>query len=107
AAGYADRMVVVESKWLRVGHMDEYLSFLPVPDSEAGYVIVKADATRALEIIREATPEAWDASLEGVVHAAFRAYPKFPGVLSDSYGVQEEFEDLVALRAALTGAESS
>lgn len=107
AAGYADRMVVLESQWLRVGHIDEYLSFLPVPESEAGYVIVKADATRAMEILKGLDDEAWETSLAGVVHAAFRPYRSFPGIVGDKYGVREEFQDIVALRAALRGGETA
>ncbi|MFC1743523.1 protein-arginine deiminase family protein [Candidatus Riflebacteria bacterium] len=52
--GYSDNHVVLESNWLGVGHVDEYLSFCPNPKAPGGYTIVKADPAMALEMIRNA-----------------------------------------------------
>lgn len=108
SSGYQDRTVVLDAKWLRVGHVDEYMVVVPVPDSPAGYVVVKADATRAMELV-QGVPEAdWPESLRQMVHNAFQYYPRFPHVARrDKYGVQEEFRDLAALRVALSGGFAS
>ncbi|HBC73979.1 MAG TPA: hypothetical protein DC017_03785 [Candidatus Wallbacteria bacterium] len=52
--GYKDRMAVVDTKWLAVGHCDEYLSVVPNPKSPSGYTIFTADPFLALEIIKQA-----------------------------------------------------
>jgi len=49
--GYRDRTCVLETEWLNVGHVDEYLSTLPTPDSPLGFTIVKASPRLALELL--------------------------------------------------------
>lgn len=70
--GYQDRMVVLESDWLTVGHVDEYLTFLPEPDSPLGFSIVKADPTRAMELMAALDPAAMETQLKAAVAAATR-----------------------------------
>ncbi|MFZ2959950.1 MAG: protein-arginine deiminase family protein [Candidatus Ozemobacteraceae bacterium] len=55
--GYRDRMCVVESDWLVVGHCDEFLSFVPIDDPQDGYAIVKANPRLALRLLADATKE--------------------------------------------------
>jgi protein-arginine deiminase len=50
--GYKDRIYVGPASWLQVGHIDEYLSFIPTPAAPGGYTIVRADPTLALDIIK-------------------------------------------------------
>ncbi len=52
--GYKDRIYVGPADWLQVGHIDEYLSFIPTPSAPGGYTIVRADPTLALDIIKNA-----------------------------------------------------
>lgn len=51
--GYRDRMVVVETDWLRVGHCDEYLSVIPNPKAAEGFTVVKANPRQALRLIKD------------------------------------------------------
>ena len=52
--GYKDRMAVVDTDWLAVGHCDEYISIAPNAKSPSGYTIFVADPTLAFEIIKRA-----------------------------------------------------
>lgn len=52
--GYADRMVIVDTAWLVVGHCDEYLSFCPNKNSPTGYSIIRANPRQALGLIKRA-----------------------------------------------------
>ena len=49
--GYAGRLFTGATKWLQVGHIDEYISFIPTPHAPGGYTIVRADPGFALEMI--------------------------------------------------------
>lgn len=50
--GYKGRMFLGNTKWLTVGHIDEYLSFIPTAWAPGGYSIVRADTAYALELIK-------------------------------------------------------
>lgn len=52
--GYSQRMFNPNTKWLQVGHIDEYLSFIPTLHAPGGYSIVRADPLLALELIEKA-----------------------------------------------------
>ncbi|MDD3147809.1 MAG: protein-arginine deiminase family protein [Candidatus Riflebacteria bacterium] len=52
--GYKGRMFLGNTKWLTVGHIDEYLSFIPTPWAPGGYSIVRADTAYALDLIKNA-----------------------------------------------------
>jgi len=49
--GYAGRLATPDTRWLTVGHIDEYISFIPTAHAPGGYSIVKADPTYALELL--------------------------------------------------------
>jgi hypothetical protein len=53
--GYSDRVIVVDTDWLAVGHCDEYLSFVPTTKSPSGYAIFVADPELALNLIKNTT----------------------------------------------------
>lgn len=50
--GYAGRIFSGNTHWLTVGHIDEYVNFIPTAHVPGGYSIVRADPLYALEIIR-------------------------------------------------------
>lgn len=50
--GYKNRMFLADTSWLTVGHIDEYVSFIPTAWAPGGYSIVRADPVYALELIR-------------------------------------------------------
>ncbi|MFZ2957521.1 MAG: protein-arginine deiminase family protein [Candidatus Ozemobacteraceae bacterium] len=52
--GYAGRMFHPDTRWLTVGHIDEYLSFIPTSHVPGGYSIVKADPAYALDLLAAA-----------------------------------------------------
>lgn len=49
--GYAGRLATPDTRWLTVGHIDEYISFIPTPHAPGGYSIVKGDPGYALELL--------------------------------------------------------
>jgi len=50
--GYKNRMFLGDTSWLTVGHIDEYVSFIPTPWAPGGYSVVRADPVYAFELIR-------------------------------------------------------
>ncbi|RCK81737.1 MAG: peptidyl arginine deiminase, type II [Candidatus Ozemobacter sibiricus] len=52
--GYAGRMFNPDTRWLSVGHIDEYLMFIPTAHAPGGYSIVRADPQLALDLIAKA-----------------------------------------------------
>ncbi len=66
--GYKDRMAVVDTDWLVVGHCDEYLSAVPSDRCPDGYGLVKANPRLALRLLADATRK----ELENVRPAEFR-----------------------------------
>ncbi|MCK5684666.1 hypothetical protein KAJ27_11110 [bacterium] len=68
--GYKDRMVLVETSWLTVGHCDEYLSFCPNKKSPTGYTIIRANPRQALGIIKRASMD----SLAGIKEESYRKF---------------------------------
>jgi len=66
--GYSDKTALLQTSWLRVGHVDEYLSFVPDESAPGGYTIVKADPSLALDLIRDASSEQLQA-----IHSYYRS----------------------------------
>jgi len=66
--GYADKTALLETRWLTVGHVDEYVSFVPDASAPGGYAIVKADPGLAIELIKNASPEQLNA-----IHSSYRS----------------------------------
>ncbi len=58
--GYKNRMFLCDTDWLQVGHIDEYLSFIPTPFAPGGYTIVRADTGLALDLIKNAPDSEFD-----------------------------------------------
>ncbi|PKL45024.1 MAG: hypothetical protein CVV41_02750 [Candidatus Riflebacteria bacterium HGW-Riflebacteria-1] len=54
--GYANRMAVLETDWLQVGHVDEYISVCPNAKAPRGYTLIKANPRLALRLIKDASP---------------------------------------------------
>lgn len=55
--GYQDKHVILDTDWLQVGHVDEYISFVPNFKSQGGYTIVKSDPGLALDLIRDSSSD--------------------------------------------------
>jgi hypothetical protein len=58
--GYKGRMFLGNTHWLQVGHIDEYLSFIPTPFAPGGYTLVRADTGMALDLIKNAPDSEFD-----------------------------------------------
>lgn len=50
--GYKGRMFLGDTKWLTVGHIDEYIGFIPTAWAPGGYSIIRADTSFALDLIK-------------------------------------------------------
>lgn len=66
--GYKNRMAVLETDWLHVGHVDEYISVCPNPKALRGYTLIKANPRLALRLIKDTT----DAELKTIPHKEYR-----------------------------------
>ncbi|PCJ16673.1 MAG: hypothetical protein COB02_15725 [Candidatus Cloacimonadota bacterium] len=55
--GYKNKTAILPTSWLMVGHVDEYISFIPNANAAGGYTIVKADPALAFDLIKNATQE--------------------------------------------------
>lgn len=60
--GYSGRRALLDTNWLQVGHVDEYVTFVPNPDAQGGYTIVKSDPALAFQLIKNATEEELNAT---------------------------------------------
>ncbi len=49
--GYKDRLLIMETDWLAVGHVDEYVSIVPNPKAADGYTIIKANPRLGLQLL--------------------------------------------------------
>lgn len=45
--------IILDNDWLEIGHVDEYLQFLPA-DSERGWVLMAADPSMGIKMLQEA-----------------------------------------------------
>lgn len=86
SCGYADRLVVLDTGWLDVGHVDELIAFLPLPASPLGFAVAVADPRRGLEVLRGLDPLAIRRELDGMVEAAYLRYPLLP----ESFDFEDE-----------------
>jgi len=66
--GYSNRMAVLETDWLHVGHVDEYISVCPNPKALRGYTLIKANPRLALRLVKD-TP---DAELKAIPQKEYR-----------------------------------
>ena len=55
--GYKNKRAILDTSWLIVGHVDEYVSFVPNSSADGGYTILKADPALAFDLIKNATAE--------------------------------------------------
>ncbi len=51
--GYEGRMAVLDTDWLFVGHVDEYISVCPNPKAKRGYALIRANPRLALKLIKD------------------------------------------------------
>ncbi len=53
--GYQSNHIILDSSWLEVGHVDEYLSTIVIPNDPCGFAIVRADPLLAIELTKNAS----------------------------------------------------
>ncbi len=59
--GYSNNHVILDTKWLSVGHVDEYLSQVILDESDpCGFAIVKADVELGFDLVRNASNSDFD-----------------------------------------------
>ena len=66
--GYANRLAVLETEWLHVGHVDEYISVCPNAKAARGYTLIKANPRLAMRLIKDASIE----ELNAIPHSDYR-----------------------------------
>lgn len=57
--GQAENLLVLNTSWLQVGHIDEYTSTI-ITDDACGFAIVKASPAKAMQLLRDAGSESFD-----------------------------------------------
>jgi len=101
--GYRDhRVCVLETGWLVVGHVDEYLTTLCTPNSEVGFVIVKTDPLLAMDLLKRIEPAALPARLGAMVRS-FYAYHAVNGEGIESSHILGLFKTVAHLYEHLHG----
>ena len=53
--GYDESLILADTSWLPVGHVDEFLSVLPDPINPNGIIILRASPLLALKLLKTAT----------------------------------------------------
>ncbi len=105
--GYADRMSVLETEWLTVGHVDEYLSTLCTPESDLGYTIVKADPRMAMEQLKNIPQDQLKGRLDGMVKSFYKFYSiNAGGYRQENSKVRKVFKTMGHLYEHLNGAKN-
>jgi hypothetical protein len=66
--GYKNRLAVLETDWLNVGHVDEYISVCPNQKALRGYTLIKANPRLALRLVKDASDE----ELKAITHKEYR-----------------------------------
>ncbi len=66
--GYKNRLAVLETDWLGVGHVDEYISVCPNAKAARGYTLIKANPRLALRLIKSASVD----ELMQIPHESYR-----------------------------------
>lgn len=100
--GYKGRMFIGNTHWLQVGHIDEYISFIPTAFAPGGYTIVRADTGMALDLIKNspdsefAKISAYDRSFLLKVKKLLNEQMKDP-----EYGKGTEAGDFIALNQTI------
>lgn len=92
ALGYKDRTALLDSSWLQVGHVDEFLTTVPTTKAPRGYAILKADPEIGLACLAKLTREELEAEMEAMVRALNKGYRAHPE------GVTETKEDTQSAR---------
>jgi hypothetical protein len=106
AVGYKDRTAILDTDWLQVGHVDEYLTTIPTPKAPRGYAILKADPTMGLACIAKLPKEELDREMESMVQALLKNYREQPeGVFDTKEQTQSlrVFATLYAYHAQVNG----
>lgn len=98
AMGYEGKTIVLETKWLLVGHVDEYLSFLPNPDTPLGYTVVVGDPGMAMDLLEEVPEDQFEAKFGHLFNSAFARSKEFPEILDQD---KRGFSDLAKKVAAM------
>jgi hypothetical protein len=55
--GYSNKHVLFDVDWLSVGHVDEIVTTINLPDDPCGFALVKSDPNKALKILNELSEE--------------------------------------------------
>jgi hypothetical protein len=106
--GYADRMAVLDTGWLMVGHVDEFVTTVPAAASARGYSILKADPELGLRVLAAIPREKLVAETAGMLERLYKNKRRFPaGTLgpADERKARRLFAMIHALHAKLNGYE--
>ena len=104
--GYEKRMVIVDTSWLEVGHIDELLVFLPLPGKEGKWAIVRSSGRLALSLLKQMEKSDFHKEVEKAVrnlrNCTIGALPE-----DERYEVTEMMTQLSLLNSHLQGRTST
>ena len=102
--GYADRIALMHTSWLNVGHADEFMTTIPNKDAPRGYTVIRVDPNMALDLFAQVPREQLDTEMKGLVNSLYKNYSVHPtGVdqgREESYS-SKLFNRLYAMHAVL------
>jgi hypothetical protein len=106
-AGYKDKMAVLETSWLTVGHVDEYVSTVCTPESDLGYTIVKADPLMAMNQLASLPDGEVLNRLDEMVQNFYAYYSVNPGgYVDENLNVKKVFRLMGHVYDYLNGAQN-
>ena len=98
-------LVVADTSWLEVGHVDEIFAFLPRQDGVAGTCAVRADGLAGLQILGSLGDEAFEEELLEAMRNAYRYRGSMPLAFDEDEDAHMRgmLARLMALRDSLKG----
>lgn len=88
--GYKGREIQLNTSWLAVGHIDEYMMIIPTKFSPCGYSLVRSDPWYAMELLKSASPS----DFEGMPEPYKSFLPRVQAALNDPQAWKETKEAL-------------
>ena len=104
--GYEKRMVIVDTSWLEVGHIDELLGFLPLPGKQGRWAIIRSSCRLALSLLAKMNEGGFHKEVEQAVRN-LRSCTKGTLPEDERYEVTEMMTQLSLINSHMLGRPST
>ncbi|MBF0364201.1 MAG: hypothetical protein HQK50_01440 [Oligoflexia bacterium] len=90
--GYRDRMILFNNDWLDVGHVDEQISVVSIPNDPCGMAIIKASPKLAIRILAAANTDIFQS-----IPDSYHSRPAFLNIESLRLFVKMYYQETIEL----------